>query len=202
MAAKTVVAGSTVSASQLKDLFRQIDDGSINGRIMQAVLEHRNPWGVPTSFKVVSDGRTGVDFIADLEGSQYKLGGFARDMLRKPLIWTKGKTYKLVVIKGEEFEHDDRRTSKIRAEAEKRGYLTPPAEVAPLLRELISNEEIEMMGLFGLAVMHEPITILCGGPMIFVLDRHGTGRWLIGSFGAADGMWTREVGFLFLAPQE
>lgn len=43
MAGKTVVAGSTVSASQLKDFFRQIDDGSINGQIMQAILEHRNP---------------------------------------------------------------------------------------------------------------------------------------------------------------
>ena len=44
MATKTVVAGSSVTASQLKDFFRQIDDGSINGIHMQAILEHRNPY--------------------------------------------------------------------------------------------------------------------------------------------------------------
>jgi hypothetical protein len=42
--ATKVVAGSSVTASQLKDFFRQIDDGSINGIHMQAILEHRNPY--------------------------------------------------------------------------------------------------------------------------------------------------------------
>ena len=46
MAIKTVVTGSSVTASQLKDFFRQIDDGSINGIHMQAILEHRNPFGL------------------------------------------------------------------------------------------------------------------------------------------------------------
>ncbi len=46
MATKTVVAGSSVTASQLKDFFRQVDDGSINGIHMQAILEHRNPFGL------------------------------------------------------------------------------------------------------------------------------------------------------------
>jgi len=41
----TVVAGSSVTASQLKDFFRQIDDGSIGHAHMQAILEHRNPFG-------------------------------------------------------------------------------------------------------------------------------------------------------------
>ena len=38
---KVVVEGSSgVTASQLKDLFRQIDDGSIDGSYMQSVLDH------------------------------------------------------------------------------------------------------------------------------------------------------------------
>jgi hypothetical protein len=41
---KVVVAGSSVSASQLKDLFRQIEDGSINGKRLQLILDHQNPW--------------------------------------------------------------------------------------------------------------------------------------------------------------
>ena len=38
------VVGSSVSANQLKDLFRQIADGSIEGEHMQAFLEHRDPF--------------------------------------------------------------------------------------------------------------------------------------------------------------
>lgn len=44
MAKKMVIAGSTVSAQQLKDLFRQIADGGITNLHMQAFLERRNPF--------------------------------------------------------------------------------------------------------------------------------------------------------------
>jgi len=203
MAAKTVVAGSSVSASQLKDLFRQIEDGSINGRIMQAVLEHRNPWEAPTGFEVVSDGRTGEQFIASLESASYKASDYAKDVMRKPpFVSTTGQKYKLVVIKGEEFEDDDRITSKIRAEADRRDYRVPPAEVAPLLRELVSDEEIERMGLYWLIVMHEPITDSDGRPRVLGIHRYGKGRWLNACHGRADGRWGREGGFVFLAPQD
>ena len=43
-AQKVVVKGSTVSALQLKDLFRQFADGSLNGEHLQAFIEHRNPF--------------------------------------------------------------------------------------------------------------------------------------------------------------
>jgi hypothetical protein len=46
MAAKTVVGGSTVSADQLKDLLRQIADGSLSGYHIQGLLEHRNPFEI------------------------------------------------------------------------------------------------------------------------------------------------------------
>lgn len=45
MANKTVIEGSNrVSASQLKDFFRQIDENLITGTIVQAILEKRNPF--------------------------------------------------------------------------------------------------------------------------------------------------------------
>jgi hypothetical protein len=42
MAGKTVVAGSSVTASQLKDFFRQIEDGSIDHSRLQGFLDHRD----------------------------------------------------------------------------------------------------------------------------------------------------------------
>jgi hypothetical protein len=46
MAANAVV-GSSVTANQLKDLFRQIADGSLTGDHIQAFLEHRKPFASP-----------------------------------------------------------------------------------------------------------------------------------------------------------
>jgi len=43
---KVVVGGSSVTAGQMKDFWRQIDDGSINFETLQAYLEHRNPFDV------------------------------------------------------------------------------------------------------------------------------------------------------------
>lgn len=63
MAAKTVVGGSTVSANQLKDLFRQIEDGSLSGYHIQGLLEHRNPFEIPMDTEAQLE-RTCVFFAA------------------------------------------------------------------------------------------------------------------------------------------
>ncbi|MEA1929524.1 MAG: hypothetical protein U9M92_01385 [Patescibacteria group bacterium] len=43
---EVVVAGSTISASQMKDLWRQIGDGSLTNHHIQALLEHRDPFTI------------------------------------------------------------------------------------------------------------------------------------------------------------
>ena len=152
---------------------------------------------------VTTDGRTGEQFIDTLTTANYNLGDYGKQLLRSDkFVPTNGKTYKLVVMKGEEFEDNDRITSKIRDEAKKRGYLTPPVEVAPLLRELVSDEELEQMGLWYLIIMHEPITASDGYPDVLGIYRHGEGRWLYAYDGRAGRRWRRELGFVFLVPQD
>lgn len=152
---------------------------------------------------VTTDGRTGERFIATLEKANYNVGDYAKQLLRSDkFVSTNGKTYKLVVMKGDEFEDDDRVTSKIREEAKKRGYLTPPIEVAPLLRELVSDEGLEQMGLYWLIIMHEPITDSVGHPRVLGIDRRGKGRWLNAYHGHAGRRWNRGLGFVFLVPQD
>ncbi|MFZ2303184.1 MAG: hypothetical protein WAV98_00135 [Minisyncoccia bacterium] len=46
MAPKTVIEGSSFSASQLKELFDQVANGTLNGAHLQAFIEHRNPFEV------------------------------------------------------------------------------------------------------------------------------------------------------------
>jgi hypothetical protein len=43
---KVVVGGSNVSAAQLKDFFRQIEDGSLKSYHIQCVLDHQNPFEI------------------------------------------------------------------------------------------------------------------------------------------------------------
>lgn len=62
-AQKVVVGGSSVTALQLKDFFRQIADGSLTGDHVQAMLAHRNPFEpkfekVPEAKKVLCLHRT------------------------------------------------------------------------------------------------------------------------------------------------
>jgi len=55
MATKNVIEGSNkVSASQIKDLFRQIEEGGITGDHIQAILERRNPFGNNQKIRPVS----------------------------------------------------------------------------------------------------------------------------------------------------
>lgn len=44
MAPKTVIEGSSISASQLKEMFDQVANGTLTGAHMQALIEHRNPF--------------------------------------------------------------------------------------------------------------------------------------------------------------
>jgi hypothetical protein len=88
MSDKMVVKGSTVSARQLKDFFRQIDDGSLTGTMVQAILEHRDPFTVSGTFRrdMRKEGWTllenvprrlnsAIDGISFLKGSEKYING-------------------------------------------------------------------------------------------------------------------------------
>ena len=152
---------------------------------------------------VTSDGRTGKKFVKSLEKAGYRVGNHAKDVMGKPaFVSTTGIVYKPVVILGEQFEDNKRITSNIRKFAEERKFITPPTGLAPLLREAISDEEIERMGLSALIVMHEPITDSDGYPNLLLVYRDGVGRWLDACWGGPAYRWHCQDGFIFLAPQD
>lgn len=144
-----------------------------------------------TTIKLKSHGK--VDL------SNYNVGSRASGLLPK-VTFTDGVEYEIVIIKGEEFSDDKRTTKNIHAEAKKRGYLIPPAEVTLLLREKLSDKDIEEMGLWGLVTMHEPIKDSGGGPRLLGASRRGDGRWLRADWDGPGGRWGRGSGFAFLSP--
>jgi hypothetical protein len=206
---KVVVGGSSVTASQLKDLFRQIEDGSIGGEHLQAFLEHRDSWlkrwtvkdGV-IYFTLISNGFTGDEWITHLNGKKQPVGPYAQSVLRHPNFKpTKaGTPHHIAVLLGKLYFDDERITRNIRTDAKKRKMTDPHAEVACLIRDAFTDQEIEEMGLTWIITMHEPIPDSDGHPHLLGADRYG-GYRLSAYDSRPDDRWSRARGFAFSVAQ-
>lgn len=171
------------------------------GTSLRAMLADEQNKAKALTFDVTTDARTGEEHIAALQQKGFRVDDYAKQVLRsKEFVATNGVVYKLAVIMASEFEDAARTNATIRAEAANRGYLDPAPEMAPYLREMISDEELQRLGLWGLVIMHQPIADSDGYPGLLGLDRDGDGRWLDSFDGQPDNDWGREVGFVFLVP--
>lgn len=153
-------------------------------------------------FSVTSDGTTGSQWIERLEKKGFGIGDYAKSVLRsddfKP---TNGVMTEIAVLKGMLFEDNNRITKNIRAEADKRKFAAPNAEVACLIREMFTDEELEAMSLYWIVVMHEPINASGGGPALLVASRGGDGRWVDTCGGKPGSEWLHGGGFAFVVSQ-
>jgi hypothetical protein len=153
-------------------------------------------------FSVTSDGTTGEDWIKRLSANGFRIGDYAKQVLRcqdfKP---TSGVTTEVAVLKGMLFEDSNRITKKIRAEADKRKLSKPNAELTCLIREKFTDKEIEAMGLIWIVAMHEPINDSDGDPSLLSAHRSGDGRWLNAFSGRPGFRWSRGNGFAFAVSQ-
>jgi hypothetical protein len=153
-------------------------------------------------FEVISDGTPGPQWIERLEKKGFRLSKLAKDVLLSPDFKpTNGVTYRIAVLKGSLFTDNNRITKKIRADADRRKLEKPNAEIACLIWENFSDEEIEAMGLWWIVVMHEPIKDSGGNPYLLYASRDGDGRWLSTCYGLPDRSWGRGLGFAFAVSQ-
>ena len=151
---------------------------------------------------VTSDGTTGPQWIKRLQKKGFRLSDYAKSLLIsvdfKP---TKGVVYEMAILKGTLFNDRDCVTKKIRAMAKEKGFTTPNAEVACLLRESLSDEELEAMGLYWIINMHEPIKDSDDGLYLLRLGRDDDGHWLYACYGIPGFQWSRGFGFAFVSSQ-
>lgn len=151
---------------------------------------------------VTSDGTTGPAWIERLERKGFRISKWAKDVLNssgfKP---TSEVTSEIAVLKGMLFADSERITKNIRAEADRRKFLTPNVEIACLIRENFSDKQIEAMGLWWVVAMHDPIEDSDGDPFLLNAYRGGGGRWLDTARDALDDRWNRDGGFAFVASQ-
>ncbi len=149
-----------------------------------------------------TDGTTGPAWIARLEKKGFRLSKWAKDvLLSREFKPTTGVTSEIAVLKGMLFEDKDRITQNICDLAIDRKLITPNAEIACLIREMFSDNDIEAMGLWWIVAMHEPIKDSDGGPSFLNANRSGGDSWLNTYCDDPGYRWTRVNGFAFLVSQ-
>lgn len=152
-------------------------------------------------FPINSDGTTGEQWITRLKSKGFRVGDYAKSVLRsKSFKPTNGITYEIAVLKGEIFSDNERITKNIRKDAKNSKLFTPNAEIACLIREKFSDKELEAMGLYWIVAMHEPIKDSVGDPQLLTSNRDGNGFWLSTSYGNPY-RWLRKTGFAFVVSQ-
>ncbi|MFA5994548.1 MAG: hypothetical protein WC823_06345 [Parcubacteria group bacterium] len=171
--------------------------------VSEPIRKWREQDGVIYFTLPTTDGTTGEGWIGRLESKGFRIRDYTKSILRsKDFVPTNGVTTEIAVLKGMLFEDSNRTTKKIRAEADKRKFTTPNAEVACLIREMFTDKELEAMGLWWIVAMHEPIKDSVGGPVLLYADRHDDGLRLYAYFDLPDYKWYRDGGFAFVVVQK
>ncbi len=149
-------------------------------------------------FALTSNGMTCEEWELHLERRGLRIGDYARKLLRRASeAPSSGVIYNIVVLPGKKFSDSDRITKKIRAAADKKGWLKPHWEVACLIRDTFTDEQLEAMGLWYIVTMHEPIKDSDGGPGLLDSRRGAGGRWLGARDDGPDDRWCDNGGFAF-----
>jgi hypothetical protein len=204
----TEFASANLTLGQLNAIVKKLGGHDMALRFLRDELSVSEPirsWREEDGviyFSVTSDGTTGEDWIKRLEGNGFRVGDYAKQVLRSPDFKpTSGVTTEVAVLKGMLFEDNDRITKKIRAEADKRKLSKPNAELACLIREKFTDKEIEAMGLIWIVTMHEPINDSDGDPRLLRAYRYDVGRWLHAYRFRPGSRWNRGYGFAFVVSQ-
>jgi hypothetical protein len=88
-------------------------------------------------------------------------------------------------------------SKKIRREAEMRKLVTPNAEIACLILDMLSIDEIKDMGLSWITIFHKPIKNYNGTLCLLYASRLDDNGWLCASCGNSSDTWQSRTGFAF-----
>ncbi len=159
--------------------------------------------------KVKALGLSGEEWVARLEALKYRVSDYAKSVLRNPEYHKHrlepGMEYTIALVRGTEIRKDrDRTTAKLR-ELGARDYGKDvhdrtKAELACLLREAVSDEQLEKWGIWYIAILHDPIADLDGGPRVLSVRRRDEGRWLDASWDEPGSKWGDDGAFGFPLP--
>lgn len=142
--------------------------------------------------------KTGPDFYPVLEQGGFRIGDYARDMLKQDAFTVAPEPIEvdLVVMSVAELGFTTAtRYDAICARAKQIGLDLCPAEVGPQLRSQYADQPKGEW----LRVAMEAIRDSDGDLGIFVVEHDDVGRWLGSSYGGPDSVWLPGRQFVFLS---
>ncbi len=132
------------------------------GKISVSLMIPLPRWSIENGaihFSVVSKGETGEELQARYENNyaamSYRISPDVQEILPR-VTKTYNRRVEVVILRGELFSNDGRTTKNIRLEATGRGLRKPSAEIAWLIREQFSDQDLKDMDLNEIVVMHQP----------------------------------------------
>jgi len=171
-----------LTISELCVLYRR--HGSHQGMLnflrgQEMVSEKNGARGSLVYFTVTTDGTTGPRWVERLaHGGARVDAGAKRALCSNEFRPTTGVTTEIVVLKGNLFKDEHRGIRYICGEAASGSLRRPNAEIACLIREAFSDQDLADMGLFSIVVMHEPIYDPTRRPRLLGASRDDGGHLL------------------------
>lgn len=148
---------------------------------------------------LTTSGRTPKQWVAHLK-EDHNISSWAESIILNPdfkkACAKKGTQYNIAFVYGRDVP-TPRTTDAIRAHAASLGYETPSPEVALLLRESLTDQDLKDMDVDYVVTMHTPITVSGGDPGLL---RVGLGGWLNSYWDSPGRRWSTRGAFGFLVP--
>lgn len=144
-------------------------------------------------------GLTGPQWIERLEKNKYRIGSYAKEILNSPDFkpCESGEQIEIAFISVKDMDKSLATTQEIKAYAKSKGYGNAYPEIALLVREAISDEEMEKMGFWYIASLHDPIKDSDGLPSVLRAYRSDGGRWVDACWDFPDDQWNTSGAFAF-----
>ncbi len=218
MATKVDIAGTNITAPQMKEFHDMASrPGShVNRATFQLYLERRNPFAFERNehghvvVTFVGLELTGAEEVARLSAAKYDVRPYAKscllstrdDSYDRHHRLVAGQTYRVALVPGAEIKADRERTTDAlrKLGIERYGYEKPFGGIVPRIRENVSDKDMEELGIYYIAALHDPILGSDGVPNVLCSDRDVSGRRLGAGWGGPGRQWSGSGAFAFLLP--
>lgn len=152
---------------------------------------------------------TGKQEVERLLAAGYRMSDYAKQCLTSTAADSydanhrlkAGEVIKLALVPGKEIAKDSNRsTNALRQLGAKYGYGKPLGGHVPRIRESVSDEQMEHMGIEYIASLHDPIKVAGGYPCVLLANRLGGGRWVFAFWDRPGDRWLGSGAFAFPVP--
>lgn len=142
-------------------------------------------------------GLTGQQWIERLQAKAFRISDYAKEILLSSDFMSApaGTTTEIVILNGKLFE-DRERDGGLQAFASDHGLVAPNPEVACLLRETVSDEDIKSMKTWELVVMSNKFP---GSQRLNVNRNNDGGRYITSDTSELYDSWSDVHSFVFAA---